>query len=77
VKKYGDSATKLQRWPKAASQIGLTGKSFLIFRNRVNPGNQKYSAFVLTQISRITPLVLLRMRDARERHERAVRCGGR
>ena len=36
---------------------GTTGKSFLIFRNRVNPGNQKYSAFVLTQIIGITPPV--------------------
>src|SRR5215207_3080410 len=30
-------------------QINTTGKSLLIFRNRVKPGNQKYSAFVLTQ----------------------------
>ena len=58
-------------------QINPTGKSLLIFRNRVKPGNQKYSAFVLGQISRITPLVSRRMRGARERHERAVRCGGR
>jgi hypothetical protein len=36
---------------------GTTGKSLLIFRNRVNPGNQKYSAFVLAQISLITPPV--------------------
>src|SRR5215212_5536842 len=53
------------------------GKSLRIIRNRVKPGNQKYSAFVLTQISRITPLVSRQMRGARERHERAVRCGGR
>jgi hypothetical protein len=33
------------------------GKSLLIFRNRVNPGNQKYSAFVPAQIIGITPLV--------------------
>ena len=39
--------------------------------------NQKYSAFVLTQISRITPPVSRRMRGARDRHERAVRCDGR
>ena len=38
---------------------------------------RKYSAFVLTQIRRITPPVSRQMRDARERHERAVRCGGR
>src|SRR5213594_2045339 len=53
------------------------GKSLLIFRNRVKPGNQKYSAFVLTQISRTTPPVSPQMRGARERHECAVRCDGR
>jgi hypothetical protein len=58
-------------------QINTTGKSLLIFRNRVKPGNQKYSTFVLTQISLITPPVSRQMRGARERHERAVRCGGR
>jgi hypothetical protein len=58
-------------------QINMAGKSLRIIRNRVKPGNQKYSAFVLTQISRITPLVSRRMRGARERHERAVGCGGR
>jgi hypothetical protein len=34
-----------------------SGKSLLIFRNCVKPRNQKYSAFVLTQISGITPRV--------------------
>jgi hypothetical protein len=58
-------------------QTGTTGKSLLIFRNRVKPGNQKYSAFVLTQIIGITPLVSRQMRGARDRHERAVRCDGR
>ena len=58
-------------------QIGTTGKSLLIFRNRVKPRNQKYSAFVLTQISRITPPVSRRMRGVGHRHERAVRCDGR
>ena len=43
----------------------------------VQPFAQKYSAFVLTQISRITPPVSRRMRGARDRHERAVRCDGR
>jgi hypothetical protein len=28
----------------AVRQVGTTGKSLLIFRNRVKPGNQKYSA---------------------------------
>ena len=58
-------------------QINMMGKSLLIFRNRVKPGNQKYSAFVLAQISRITPPVSRRMRGVGHRHERAVRCGGR
>jgi hypothetical protein len=56
---------------------GITGKSLLIFRNRVKPRNQKYSAFVLTQINPITPLVSRRMRGVGHRHERAVRCDGR
>jgi hypothetical protein len=38
---------------------------------------RKYSAFVLTQITGITPPVSPQMRGARERHERAVRCDGR
>src|SRR6185437_1095684 len=38
---------------------------------------RKYSAFVLTQISDLTPPVSRQMRGARERHERAVRCDGR
>jgi hypothetical protein len=58
-------------------QLDMTGKSLLIFRNRVKPGNQKYSAFVLTQISRTTPLVSPQMRGVGHRHERAVRCDGR
>jgi hypothetical protein len=41
---------------------GMKRKSILIFRNRVNPTNQKYSAFVLPQISPITPLVSRQMR---------------
>jgi hypothetical protein len=36
---------------------GTTGKSLLIFRNRVKPVKQKYSASVLTQIIGITPPV--------------------
>ena len=43
----------------------------------VQPFAQKYSAFVLTQISRTTPFVSRRMRGVGHRHERAVRCGGR
>jgi nitrogen-specific signal transduction histidine kinase len=58
-------------------QPSTRGKSLRIFRSHVKPANQKYSAFVLAQISRITSPVSRRMRGARERHERAVRCGGR
>ena len=54
----------------AREPIGTTAKSLLIFRNRVKPRNQKYSAFVLTQISRTTPPFSRRMRGARD-------CGGR
>jgi hypothetical protein len=61
----------------AREPIGTTAKSLLIIRNRVKPWNQKYSAFVPTQISRTTSLVSRQKRDARDRHERAVRCGGR
>jgi hypothetical protein len=58
-------------------QINTTGKSLLIFRNRVKSANQKYSAFVLAQISGITPPVSRQMRGVGHRHERAVRCDGR
>jgi hypothetical protein len=37
--------------------LGTTGKSLLIIRNHVKPANQKYCAFVLAQITGITPLV--------------------
>ena len=39
--------------------------------------SQKYSAFVLTQITGITPRVSRQMRGVGHRHERAVRCDGR
>ena len=39
-------------------QISPTGKSLLIFRNRVKPRNQKYSAFAVGQISARTFAVL-------------------
>src|SRR5258708_12417930 len=39
-------------------QISPTGKSLLIFRNRVKPRNQKYSAFAVGQISARTSAVL-------------------
>src|SRR4030095_1026741 len=58
-------------------QINMMRKSLLIFRSRVKPGKQKYSAFVLTQISGTTPLVSRQMRGGGHRHERAVRCDGR
>src|SRR3954469_24876766 len=48
-----------------------------ITQNLSSPLPQKYSAFVLTQIIGITPLVSRRMRGVGHRHERAVRCDGR
>jgi hypothetical protein len=63
--------------PEVSATRWHDSKSLLIFRNHVKPRNQKYSASVLTQISHITPSVSPRMRGARERHERAVRCDGR
>ena len=42
----------------------------------VHPLARKYSAFVLTQITGITPPVSRQMRGVGHRHERAVRCGG-
>src|SRR5258707_7908082 len=38
-------------------QINPTGKSLLIFRNRVKPRNQKYSAFAAGQISARTSAI--------------------
>src|SRR5258708_35389645 len=38
-------------------QISPTGKSLLIFRTRVKPRNQKYSAFAVGQISATTSAV--------------------
>jgi hypothetical protein len=45
---------RLMSFARPRNLVNLTGKSLRIFRNRVNPGNQKYSAFVLAQINRIT-----------------------
>ena len=66
-----------RKFRAGSATINTTGKSLLIIRNRVKPSAQKYSAFVLAQISRITPPVSPDERGARERHERAVRCDGR
>jgi hypothetical protein len=71
------AALAMTMWRQCLRPTGTTGKSLLIFRNHVKPGIEKYSAFVLTQISGTTPPVSRQMRGARERHERAVRCGGR
>src|SRR5258707_11543393 len=46
-------------------QINPTGKSLLIFRNRVKPRNQKYSASRLTQISCISLTVSSHQRGDR------------
>jgi hypothetical protein len=45
-----------QIWAFGLRQINPTGKSLLIFRNRVKPRNQKYSAFAVGQISASRPL---------------------
>jgi hypothetical protein len=47
-------------------QINATGKSLLIFRNRVKPRNQKYFASRLTQISS-----LIRTVSSHQRGDRA------
>jgi hypothetical protein len=52
------------QFERRLAAISVTGKSLLIFRNRVKSRNQKYSAFVLTQITGITPPVSPRMRGA-------------
>jgi hypothetical protein len=56
--------------PFGLRQIDPTGKSLLIFRNRVKPRNQKYFASPLTQISSLIRTVSFRQegRIAR-RHE--------
>jgi hypothetical protein len=41
----------------SSGNAGTTGKSILIFRNRVKPRNQKYSASAATQITAITPAI--------------------
>jgi hypothetical protein len=50
-------------------QINPTGKSLLIFRNRVKPRNQKYFASRLTQIRCISIDVLFREEGRCARHE--------
>jgi hypothetical protein len=50
-------------------QICPTGKSLLIFRNRVKPLSQKYFASRLTQIRCISPDVLFRQEGRCARHE--------
>src|SRR5260370_24144533 len=46
-----------------------TGKSLRIFRNRVKPKNQKYSAFAVGQITATTRASCPTKRGARDRHE--------
>jgi hypothetical protein len=58
-------------------QIGPMGKSLLIFRNGVKPGNQKYSSCGVGQITRLISLVYRDKRGDRDRHDRAVGCDGR
>jgi len=58
-------------------QNNPTGKSLLIFRNRVKPRNQKYSAFAVGQISARTPAIPSLRGAIARRHERGAGCGGR
>jgi hypothetical protein len=58
-------------------QINTTGKSLRIFRNRVKPRNQKYSALAAGQISCSILPVYRDKRGDRDRHDRAVGCDGR
>ncbi len=70
---------RLQGMPAESIRLFcLTGKSLLIFRNRVKPRNQKYFCSRLTQITSISITVSFRQegRIAR-RHERGAGCGGR
>ena len=53
--------------------INPSGKSLLIFRNRVKAGNQKYSASRAPQINGITPLV---SPDERGGSRSSRTCGG-
>jgi hypothetical protein len=46
-----------QIWAFGLRQINPTGKSLLIFRNRVKPRNQKYICFHPTQIRCISKAV--------------------
>ena len=50
-------------------QIGPTGKSLPIVRNRVKPQNQKYFASRLTQISSLIRTVSFRQEGRCARHE--------
>src|SRR6266852_870005 len=58
-------------------QINPTGKSLLIFRNRVKPRNQKYFCFRLTQIRCISKSSRPTRGAIARRHERGAGCGGR
>src|SRR3954451_9917640 len=58
-------------------QSNPTGKSLLIFRNGVKPGNQKYSCCRVGQITDLTSPVYRDKRGDRDRHDRAVGCDGR
>jgi hypothetical protein len=53
-------------------QINPTGKSLLIFRNRVKPRNQKYFTSHPTQISSLIRAVPTRRGAFRDRHGRWV-----
>jgi hypothetical protein len=63
--------TVSHRWEiiEQIQQICPTGKSLLVFRNRVKPLLQKYFCFRLTQISSLIRAVLFRQEGRCARHE--------
>src|SRR6476659_10604791 len=69
------SADHSELWVHA--QICPTGKSLLIFRNRVKPLLQKYFASLPTQISSLIRTVPARQEGRCARHQRGAGCGGR
>src|SRR3954452_20628620 len=58
-------------------QSNPTGKSLLIFRNGVKPGNRKYFRCRVGQITDLNQPVYRDKRGDRDRHDRAVGCDGR
>src|SRR5260370_37374290 len=64
-------------FPEPDQLICPTGKSLRVFRNRVKPQSQKYSAFAVGQISASTSAVLFRRGASAIVTKVGVGCGGR